>query len=80
MKLKIILENNNVSSTPISKVRKYEDISTFERIITLDKNIGTDKFNGYKPTMTINMLTDIQGNLITGILGNYHEVNKFQNR
>nr|WP_294108640.1 DUF637 domain-containing protein [Providencia sp.] len=63
--LKIILESNNISSVPISKVRKYEDISTFERVITLDKNIGTDKFNGYQPTKTMTVLTDIQGNLIT---------------
>ncbi|MDK7757882.1 DUF637 domain-containing protein [Providencia rettgeri] len=63
--LKIILQSNDISKVPISRIVNSSDGPRFERVITLDKNVGTDKFNGYKSTKTMTILTDGQGNLIT---------------
>lgn len=63
--LKSILQSNNISKVPISRIISSSDGPRFERVIILDKNIGTDKFNGYQATNTMTILTDNQGNLIT---------------
>ena len=63
--LKSILQSNDISKVPISRIISSSDGPRFERVIILDKNIGTDKFNGYQATNTMTILTDNQGNLIT---------------
>ncbi|EPM0022247.1 hemagglutinin repeat-containing protein [Citrobacter farmeri] len=62
--VKNILQSKEVSSVPISRVIESADGPRYERVITLDKSIGIDKFSG-KPTNTMTILTDEKGNLIT---------------
>jgi uncharacterized protein YoxC len=71
---KAILSSPDVSKIPINNTRSsYNKVTgktytLYERVITLDKNIGVDKFNG-KPTNTITILTDKHGNLVTATPG-----------
>lgn len=62
--LKTILQSNEVSKVPISRVIDSADGLRYERVITFDKNIGVDKFSK-GPTNTMTILTDEKGNLIT---------------
>ncbi|HBE9154878.1 TPA: VENN motif pre-toxin domain-containing protein, partial [Serratia fonticola] len=62
--VKTILQSNDVSKVPISRKIDSADGPRYERVITLDKSIGIDKFSG-KPTNTMTILTDGKGNLIT---------------
>jgi filamentous hemagglutinin len=62
--VKTILQSNDVSKVPISRKIESADGPRYERVITLDKSIGIDKFSG-KPTNTMTILTDGKGNLIT---------------
>ncbi|WP_065635146.1 VENN motif pre-toxin domain-containing protein [Gilliamella sp. wkB292] len=71
---KTIIGSNQVRNVPISNTRistiKGTNVEQkiYERVITLDKNIGVDKFTG-RPTNTITILTDRSGNLITATPG-----------
>jgi len=75
--LKGILQSKEVVSTPVSKVL-YSDIkladgsiekqARYVREVTLDSNIGIDKFSG-SPTNIITVLTDKHGNLVTATPG-----------
>jgi len=64
---KVILNSLDTAKIPISNTRSsYNKITGqtdtfYERVITLDKNIGMDKFSG-KPTNTMTILTDKKGN------------------
>ena len=62
--LKTILQSNEVSKVPISRVIDSADGLRYERVITFDKHIGVDKFSK-SPTNTMTILTDAKGNLIT---------------
>ncbi|CAI1056545.1 hemagglutinin repeat-containing protein [Serratia fonticola] len=62
--VKTILQSKDVSKVPISRKIDSADGPRYERVITLDKSIGIDKFSG-KPTNTMTILTDGKGNLIT---------------
>ncbi|PXZ04782.1 VENN motif pre-toxin domain-containing protein [Gilliamella apicola] len=68
--VKAILNSSETAKIPISNTRSsYNKITgqtdtLYERVITLDKNIGIDKFSG-KPTNTMTLLTDKKGNLVT---------------
>ena len=62
--LKTILQSNEVSKVPISRVIDSADGPRYERVITFDKHIGVDKFSK-SPTNTMTILTDAKGNLIT---------------
>ncbi|KES16868.1 hypothetical protein GASC598I20_006660 [Gilliamella apicola SCGC AB-598-I20] len=67
---KAILNSSDTAKIPISNTRSsYNKVTgqtdtLYERVITLDKNIGMDKFSG-KPTNTMTILTDKKGNLVT---------------
>ncbi|WP_342566719.1 LXG domain-containing protein [Psychrobacillus sp. FSL K6-4046] len=71
--LKGVLQSKEVVNTPVSKVL-YSDIkladgtiekqARYVREVTLDSNIGIDKFSG-SPTNIMTVLTDKYGNLVT---------------
>ncbi|WP_234414340.1 hypothetical protein [Paenibacillus sp. CAA11] len=75
--LKSILQSKEVVSTPVSRVL-YSDIkladgsiekqARYVREVTLDSNIGIDKFSG-SPTNIMTVLTDKHGNLVTATPG-----------
>ncbi|WP_247740963.1 hypothetical protein [Cohnella sp. LGH] len=75
--LKGILQSKEVVSTPVSRVL-YSDIkladgtiekqARYVREVTLDSNIGIDKFSG-SPTNIMTVLTDKYGNLVTATPG-----------
>lgn len=75
--LKGVLQSKEVVNTPVSRVL-YSDIKlangTIERLaryvreVTLDSNIGVDKFSG-SPTNIMTVLTDKYGNLVTATPG-----------
>ncbi|MCX8728670.1 VENN motif pre-toxin domain-containing protein [Gilliamella sp. B2838] len=71
---KSLIGSDQVRNVPISNTRfsiikgTNTQQKIYERVITLDKNIGVDKFSG-KPTNTITILTDKAGNLITATPG-----------
>lgn len=71
---KSLIGSDQVRNVPISNTRfstiKGTNVEQkiYERVITLDKNIGVDKFTG-RPTNTITILTDRSGNLITATPG-----------
>lgn len=52
-------------STPVTRTLDSADGIRYVREVTLDKPIGTDKFNNFNPTSTMTVLTDSHGNLIT---------------
>ena len=72
--VKTILQSKEVAKIPISNTQISKNKATgqnetlYERVVTLDKNIGIDKFSG-KPTNTMTILTDKKGNLITATPG-----------
>jgi hypothetical protein len=71
--LKGVLQSKEVVNTPVSRVL-YSDIkladgtiekqARYVREVTLDSNIGIDKFSG-SPTNIMTVLTDKYGNLVT---------------
>ncbi|BFH71439.1 hypothetical protein J27TS7_32090 [Paenibacillus dendritiformis] len=75
--LKGVLQSKEVVSTPVSRVL-YSDIkladgtiekqARYVREVTLDSNIGIDKFSG-SPTNIMTVLTDKYGNLVTATPG-----------
>ena len=75
--LKGVLQSKEVVNTPVSRVL-YSDIkladgtiekqARYVREVTLDSNIGIDKFSG-SPTNIMTVLTDKYGNLVTTIPG-----------
>ena len=72
--VKTILQSNEVAKIQISNNQISKNKATgqnetlYEQVVTLDKNIGIDKFSG-KPTNTMTILTDKKGNLITATPG-----------
>ncbi|WCR26049.1 hypothetical protein L3476_22615 [Paenibacillus thiaminolyticus] len=67
--LRSILSDKNVVSTPVTRTLDSADGIRYVREVTLDKPIGTDKFNNFNPTSTMTILTDSHGNLITASPG-----------
>lgn len=59
------MQSKEVVKSPISRVINSNDGLRYERVITLNKNIGYDKFSVGKATSTITILTDKFGNLVT---------------
>ncbi|SFE91077.1 RHS repeat-associated core domain-containing protein [Chitinophaga sp. CF118] len=68
-RLRSLLRSSNVVNTPITRTLNSNDGTRFVREITLPDIIGTDKFNGYRPTNIMTVLTDRYGNLVTASPG-----------
>ncbi|WP_420232608.1 filamentous hemagglutinin N-terminal domain-containing protein [Pseudomonas sp. ABY48] len=67
--LRLILQSKEVVSTPVTKVLPSADGPRFVREVDVGKNIGTDKFNNFSPTMKMSVLTDEAGNLVSAFPG-----------
>ncbi|WP_342772893.1 hypothetical protein [Paenibacillus lentus] len=67
--LRTILSDKNVVSTPVTRTLDSADGIRYVREVTLNKPIGTDKFNDFNPTSTMTILTDSHGNLVTASPG-----------
>jgi filamentous hemagglutinin len=67
--LRTILQSSQVVNAPVIKVLDSVDGPRFFRQVTLDKPVGTDKFNGFQPTSTFTILTDSFGNLVSATPG-----------
>lgn len=63
--LRSLLSSKNVVQSPVTKSIESADGVRYVREVTLDKPIGIDKFDDFKPTSTMTILVDKQGNLIT---------------
>ena len=67
--LRELLQSEQIVKTPISRILESEEGPRYVREISVDRVIGLDKFNGFQPTSTLTVLTDIYGNLITATPG-----------
>ncbi|MBT2293583.1 adhesin [Paenibacillus albidus] len=67
--LRSILSSKEVVSTPVTRTLESKDGIRYVREVTLDRAIGTDKYNDFKPTSKMTILTDSKGNLITASPG-----------
>ncbi|WP_409524693.1 hemagglutinin repeat-containing protein [Nitrincola sp. MINF-07-Sa-05] len=67
--LRTILQSPTVVNSPVVRVLDSADGPRFVREVTLDKPIGTDKFNNFQPTSTFTILTDSFGNLVSATPG-----------
>lgn len=67
--LRSLLSSKGIVKTPIKRSLASDDGVRYVREVTLDKPIGLDKFNGFKPTSTMTILTDKRGNLVTATPG-----------
>jgi filamentous hemagglutinin len=63
--LRALLTSKEVVNTPVTRILKSGNEWVYIRDVVLDKPIGEDKFDGYKPTNKMSVMTDFQGNLIT---------------
>ncbi|VVP22454.1 hypothetical protein PS903_03836 [Pseudomonas fluorescens] len=66
--LRTIIQSKEVVSTPITKLLSSQQGTRYAREITLNNNIGIDKFTGTS-TSKMTVLTDKFGNLITATPG-----------
>ncbi|WP_189493930.1 VENN motif pre-toxin domain-containing protein, partial [Formosimonas limnophila] len=67
--LSTILQHPEVVRSPIVQVIPNQGVNTYVRTVTLNINVGIDKFSGWQPTSTMTILTDGWGNLITAFPG-----------
>ncbi|WP_347324087.1 RHS repeat domain-containing protein, partial [Paenibacillus wenxiniae] len=67
--LRSILSDKSVVSVPITRTLDSADGVRYVREVNLGIPIGTDKFNDFKPTSTMTILTDKNGNLVTASPG-----------
>jgi RHS repeat-associated protein len=67
--LRQILATKEVVQSPIIRTLKSEDGTRYVRQIELNAPIGIDKFNNWKPTSTMTVMTDEIGNLISATPG-----------
>ncbi|GIP58613.1 hypothetical protein J15TS10_24270 [Paenibacillus woosongensis] len=84
--LKGVLQSKEVVNTPVSRVL-YSDLkladgtsekqARYVREVTLDSDIGIDKFSG-SPTNIMTVLTDKHGNLVTATPGVKNETDRKQ--
>lgn len=69
-KLRDLLSSSEVIKAPITSTTTCLSNQTcYVRVIQLDFNIGVDKFNEFKPTSTLSVMTDKYGNLVTATPG-----------
>ncbi|GBG07986.1 RHS repeat-associated core domain-containing protein [Paenibacillus agaridevorans] len=67
--LRSLLSSEEIVNSPVVRSIDSADGVRYVREITLDKSIGLDKFNDFKPTSTFTILTDKHGNLVTATPG-----------
>ena len=67
--LRSLLSSKDIVKTPVTRTIDSADGMRYVRVITLDKQVGLDKFNNFQPTSTMTVLTDKYGNLITATPG-----------
>ncbi|MFC6335241.1 hypothetical protein ACFP56_21685, partial [Paenibacillus septentrionalis] len=67
--LRSLLSSKDIVNSPVIRSIDSADGIRYVREVTLDKTIGLDKFNDFKPTSTMTILTDKHGNLITATPG-----------
>lgn len=67
--LRSLLSSKDIVKTPVTRSLASDDGVRYVREVTLDKSIGLDKFNDFKPTSTMAILTDKRGNLVTATPG-----------
>jgi filamentous hemagglutinin len=53
----------------VTRVLESKDGLRYVREINVGKNIGLDKYNNFKPTSIMTVLTDKYGNLVTASPG-----------
>ncbi|WP_433943156.1 hypothetical protein [Paenibacillus sp. SN-8-1] len=63
--LRSLLSSKDIVKSPINRSLDSADGVRYIREVTLNKSIGLDKFNNFKPTSTMTILTDRNGNLVT---------------
>ncbi|RUT46784.1 adhesin [Paenibacillus anaericanus] len=63
--LRSLLSSTEIVNSLVIRSIDSADGVRYVREITLDKSIGLDKFNDFKPTSTMTILTDMHGNLVT---------------
>jgi filamentous hemagglutinin len=64
-----MLSNKYIVNSPV--IRSIDSVNgiRYVREVNLNKSIGLDKFNEFKPTSTMTILTDRNGNLVTATPG-----------
>ncbi|NRS51983.1 adhesin [Brevibacillus sp. HB2.2] len=67
--LRSLLSSKDIVKSSVVKSIDSADGARYARVVTLNKSIGLDKFNDFKPTSTMTILTDKHGNLITAFPG-----------
>ncbi|MBW7473870.1 hypothetical protein K0T92_03830 [Paenibacillus oenotherae] len=67
--LRSMLSSKDIVNSPVIRSMDSADGIRYVREVTLNKSIGLDKFNDFKPTSTMTILTDKHGNLITATPG-----------
>ncbi|WP_106766552.1 adhesin [Paenibacillus faecalis] len=67
--LRLLLSSKTIVKSPVIRSMDSADGVRYLREVTLNKPIGLDKFNDFKPTSTMTILTDKHGNLITATPG-----------
>jgi predicted ribonuclease toxin of YeeF-YezG toxin-antitoxin module len=63
--LRSLLTSKDIVNSPVIRSLDSADGVRYVREVTLNKSIGLDKFNNFKPTSTMTILTDEHGNLVT---------------
>lgn len=67
--LRSLLTSEEIVKSPIIRSIKSANGPRYVREVTLDKPIGLDKFDDFKPTSTMTILVDSHGNLVTATPG-----------
>ncbi|KOO47185.1 hypothetical protein [Priestia koreensis] len=63
--LRSLLTSKDIVKSPVIRSLDSADGVRYVREVTLNKSIGLDKFNNFKSTSTMTILTDKHGNLVT---------------
>jgi len=67
--LRSLLTSKSIVNSPVIRSMDSADGVRYVREVTLGNPIGLDKFNNFKPTSTMTILTDKHGNLVTATPG-----------
>ena len=67
--LRSLLSSKDIVKSPVIRSIDSTDGVLYVREVTLDKPIGLDKFNDFKPTSTMTIIIDKHGNLVTAFPG-----------
>jgi len=64
-----LLQSKTVVNTPVTKIISSGEESAYVREVNVGRTIGTDKFNSFKPTSTMTVITDKFGDLQSAFPG-----------